>query len=264
MDVEKRCVKSIGCVSALGLGTSSLGSSETDMAILGNALAYGLWLIDTSEVYGRGQVEELIGRALKSFAKHERENAVVVTKFWPDEQSFDKVVKAAEASSRRLGTYIDIYMPHGPIETARLCEVVKAFEELIERGVIRHWGLSIARRELIESARQCAKKYDIAAVENIYNPYHRIDEYGLIPYAQKEGVLYIAASPLARGLIVENRRLAQLAARLGKTPAQIALRWAMDKGVVPIPRTNRPDRVIEYAGAYGWRLPEDAVKFLEE
>lgn len=155
-------------------------------------------------------------------------------------------------------------MPHGPVEGGHLCGVVKAFEQLIERGVVRRWGLSIVDKSMVEKARACAKRYDIAAVENIYNVVNRADEHGLLPYARREGLLYIAASPLARGVALESKRLRDAAMRLGKTPAQIALRWLMEKdNVVPIPKTTRPERVAEFAGAYGWRLPEDAARALE-
>ena len=267
--MEEKCFKNLGCISALGIGTSSIGGDlwrpdtskdERHLAVLANALAYGLWLIDTSEIYGGGHAEELIGKALATFGRSGRDKIIIVTKFWPDDVG--RMVQAARASARRLGTYIDIYMPHGPLPD--ICKAVRNFEVLIEEGFIRYWGLSNVTVEKIKEARECAKKYDIAAVENVYNYINRLDEYEALPYAQREGLLYIAASPLARGLVVENYRLRQVAQRLGKTPVQVALRWLMDKpNVVPIPRTSRPDGVLEFAGAYGWRLPEEHLKELD-
>lgn len=267
--MEQKCFKNIGCVSALGIGTSGLGGDlwradtskdEQHLAVLANALANGLWVIDTSEVYGGGHAEELVGKALSTFAKMDRERIIVITKFWPDE--VDRIITAARASARRLGTYIDIYMPHGPLPD--ICKSVRYFEMLIDEGVIRFWGLSNVTASKIKEARECAKKYDVVAVENVYNYINRLDEYEALPYAQKEGLLYVAASPLARGLVVENYKLRRVAERLGKTPSQVALRWLMEKpNVVPIPRTGRPERVLEFAGAYGWRLPEELLKELD-
>lgn len=266
--METRCFRGVGCLSALGLGTSGIGgglwepdtaNDERYLAVLANALANGLWLIDTSEVYGGGHAEELIGRALSTFMKGERDKVLIVTKFWPD--STDRIIPSARASAKRLGTYIDIFMPHGPLPD--ICRAVRAFEELIDRGIIRFWGLSNIGVDKIKEARGCAKKYDIAAVENIYSYINRLDEHEALPYALKEGILYIAASPLARGAVSESYKLRAVAERLGKTPVQVALRWLMDKGVVPIPRTTRPERVLEFARAYGWKLPEEYFKELE-
>ncbi|MGC9118041.1 MAG: aldo/keto reductase [Thermoproteus sp.] len=267
--MERKCFKVVGCISAMGIGTSGLGGDlwradtskdERHLAVLANALANGIWVVDTSEIYGGGHAEELVGKALSTFAKEDRDKVVVVTKFWPD--NAEKIVLAAKASARRLGTYIDIYMPHGPLPD--ICKAVKAFEELVDRGVIRFWGLSNVDARKIEEARSCAKRHDIAAVENVYNYINRLDEHEALPYAQREGILYLAASPLARGIVVENYRIRSVAERLGKTPVQVALRWLMDKpAVVPIPRTTRPEGVLEFAGAYGWRLPDEYVRELE-
>ncbi len=267
--MERKCFKNLGCISALGIGTSGLGGDlwradtskdERHLAVLANALANGLWVIDTSEIYGGGHAEELVGRALAAFAKKEREEIIVTTKFWPDD--VDKITAAARASAKRLGTYIDIYMPHGPLPD--ICKAVRYFESLIDEGVIRFWGLSNANVAMIKEARICAKKYDIVAIENVYNLINRLDEYEGLLYAQKEGLLYLAASPLARGLVVENFKLRRVAEKIGKTPVQVALRWLMEKpNVVPIPRTTRPDGVLEFAGAYGWRLPEQYIRELD-
>ncbi|MFP3191845.1 MAG: aldo/keto reductase [Thermoproteus sp.] len=267
--MEKKCFKAVGCVSALGLGTSGLGGDlwradtsrdERHLAVLANALANGIFVIDTSEIYGGGHAEELVGRALSTFAREDRDKVIVITKFWPDD--VEKITLAAKASARRLGTYIDVYMPHGPLPD--ICRAVRAFEELIDRGVIRFWGLSNVDVDTAERARKCAKKYDLAALENVYSYINRLDEHGVLPYAQREGLLYLAASPLARGAVVENYRIRRVAERLGRTPVQVALRWLMDKpAVVPIPRTTRPEGVLEFAGAYGWKLPDEHVRELD-
>ncbi|CCC81155.1 aldo/keto reductase [Thermoproteus tenax] len=269
--METKCFKALGCISALGLGTSGLGGGlwqrdeahdERHLAVLANALAKGIWVIDTSEVYGDGHAEELIGKALSNFGRGERDRIIVITKFWPDKADEDSIISSAKSSARRLGTYIDVFMPHGP--TSDLCKTVRAMEKVVDMGLARFWGLSNVKRVDIEGARGCAKKYDIAAVENIFNFINKIDAHEGLSYAQREGILYIAASPLGRGLVLESIKLRRIANALKRTPAQIALRWLMDKeGVVPIPRTSRPERVLEFAETYGWRLPEEYARELD-
>lgn len=268
---DVKCVKSIGCVSAVGMGTWGIGggfwtpdNSRDDewIDVLKLGVELGMTLIDTAEMYGGGHSEELVGRAIGGF---KRDELFIVTKVWPNHARRDDALNAAEASARRLGTYIDLLLLHWPSDAAPICETVRAFEDAIDRGIARHWGLSNFDVRGIEEARACAKKYDVAAVENHFSLLHRADESTVIPYAEREGILYLAYTPLEKGALARDQFLAEVGRKYGKTPAQVALNWYIGLGtVVPIPKAGSRQHAQENAGAMGWRLAEEDWKAVAE
>ncbi len=204
---DTKYIKSInGKVSVIGMGTWGMGggfwspdysNDEGWVKTLRSGIELGMTLIDTAEMYGGGHAEELVGKAIRG--GFSREELFIVTKVWPNHARYDDVIRSAKASRERLGTYIDLYLLHWPANDVPVCETMKAFEKLIDDGVVRFVGLSNFDVEGIERARQCFSKYDIAAVENRYSLLHRVDEASVIPYVQRNGLLYLAYTPLEKG-----------------------------------------------------------------
>ncbi|MGC9169204.1 MAG: aldo/keto reductase [Thermoproteus sp.] len=261
---DVKCVKSVGCVSAVGMGTWGMGggfwtadysNDEGWVEALKLGIELGMTLIDTAEMYGGGHSEELVGRAAKGF---KRDELFIVTKVWPNHAKYDDALRSVEASVRRLGTYADLVLLHWPSDSVPICETVKAFEEAIDKGYARFWGLSNFNVKGIEEARSCAKKYDVAAVENRYSLKYRADERSVIPYAEREGLLYLAYTPIEKGVLAHDQLLSEIGRKYGKTAVQVALNWYIGLGtVVPIPKAGNKDHVRENAGAMGWRLSRD-------
>jgi diketogulonate reductase-like aldo/keto reductase len=261
---DVKCFNKIGCVSALGMGTWGIGggywipdyTKDAEwIEVLKTGLLLGMSLIDTAEMYGGGHSEELVGMAIRGFR---RDDVFIVTKVWPINASYDSVIKAAHASVKRLGTYIDLYLLHWPSDTVPICETISAFEKLVDEGVIRFYGLSNFGVRGIEEARSCSKKYDVVAIENHYSLLHRDDEDSVIPYSQREGLVYIAYTPLEKGELARNKFLAEMGSKYGKTAAQVALNWLICiDNVVPIPKAGSIEHVKENAGAMGWRLTKE-------
>jgi len=261
---DVKCFSKVGCVSAIGMGTWGIGggywvpdySKDVEwVEVLKTGVFLGITFIDTAEMYGGGHSEELVGMAIKGFS---RDEVFIVSKVWPTNASYDNVLKSAYASVKRIGTYIDLYLLHWPSDVAPICETVKAFEKLVDEGIIRFYGLSNFGVRGIEEARSCSKKYDVVAIENHYSLLHRDDEDSVIPYAQREGLIYIAYTPLERGELARSRLLADIGGRYGKTAAQVALNWLVCiDNVVPIPKAGSVEHVKENAGAMGWRLAKE-------
>jgi diketogulonate reductase-like aldo/keto reductase len=238
-----------------GYWTPDYSKDSEWVRVLRLGIELGMTLIDTAEMYGGGHSEEIVGRAIKGF---NRDEVFIVTKVWPTNASYDNVIKSANASARRLGTYIDLYLLHWPSDVVPICETIKAFEKLVDDGVIRFYGLSNFSVRGIEEARSCNKKYDVVAVENHYSLLHRDDEEDVIPYVQREGLLYLAYTPLEHGALARDPFLAEIGKKYGKTAAQVALNWLIYvDNVVPIPKAERIEHVKENAGAMGWRLSRD-------
>jgi diketogulonate reductase-like aldo/keto reductase len=135
---------------------------------------------------------------------------------------------------------------------------MRAMERLVNDGVIRFFGLSNFDVGGIEEARSCLSKYDIAAVENRYSLLHRVDEASVIPFVQRNGMLYLAYTPIEKGAFANNEFLRGIGKKYGKTAIQVVLNWYVGiDNLVPIPKAGRIEHVEENAGAMGWRLSKD-------
>jgi len=263
--MDTKFFKKLGrAVSSLGLGTWRMGEDRSmdnaSIAALRRGIELGATMIDTAEMYAGGRAEELVGRAIKGF---ERDELFIVTKVWPTNASYEGVLKAAKRSSERLGTYIDLYLLHWP-SSFPICETMRAMEELVKKGLIRHIGLSNFDVKSIEDARACLKNTDIAAVQNRFSPVYREDYSSVIPYAQREGMMYMAYTPIEKGALSGNRLLRRIGEKYGKTPIQVALNWLICiEPAVPIPKASRIEHVEENVGSMGWRLSgEDFAEIL--
>jgi diketogulonate reductase-like aldo/keto reductase len=254
--MDTKFFKKLGrSVSSLGLGTWRMGEDrfmdDVSIAALKRGVELGATMIDTAEMYANGRAEELVGRAIKGF---DRDELFIVTKVWPTNASYDGVLKAAKRSSDRLGTFIDLYLLHWP-SSFPICETMRAMEELVKKGLVRHIGLSNFNVKGVEEARACLKNTDIAAIQNRFSPTYRRDYTDVIPYAQREGMLYMAYTPIEKGALSGNRLLRRIGEKYGKTPIQVALNWLICiEPVVPIPKASRIEHVEENVGSLGWRL----------
>lgn len=254
--------KSIGNdkVTAIGMGTWGIGGYELpdhsrdreSVKALRYGLELGMNLIDTAEYYGAGHSEELVGYAIKEF---EREDVFIVSKVWPSHFRYEDLIKAARASSRRLGTYIDLYLLHWPNPEVPLSETMRAMEELVDRGVIRYIGVSNFDLNLLLEAQHAMKKYEIVVNQVKYSLADRHVERELLPYMDKEGMTLMAYTPLEKGRLARNECLARIGDKYGKTAVQVALNWLIwRKNVIAIPKAANVDHIKENFGAMGWRL----------
>jgi len=284
-------------VSRVGLGVWQFDENawgpmdfERAKAIVAKAHELGINFFDTAAVYGRGRSEEFLGRAVRELGL--RGHVFIATKIPGDWHRRADVFKSVENQRRRLGVdAIDLIQLHWPScwHNVPICETMKALEDLVERGLVRHIGVSNYPPQLLDAARRCLSKVDVATSQNRYNLLEREADKELLPYLRGAGISLIAWSPLAKGavtgkytaenlppfndvrrndplfqphnlreaepLIAEVRRLA---GKYGRTPAQIALNWMIrDPAIYPIPGAKTPEQVAENAGAVGWSLSEE-------
>ncbi|WP_069806683.1 aldo/keto reductase [Vulcanisaeta thermophila] len=263
-------------VSVIGMGTyydisyvilSRLGikpGRERRLRALRVGLEGGINFIDTAELYG---TEELVGEAIRGFP---RDELFIATKVWPTHFRYSAVIKAARASARRLGTYIDLYQLHFPNPRVPIRETMRAMEDLVDMGVIRYIGVSNFSLRQLEEAQGVMRKYEVVSIQMPYSLGDRRIERDLIPYAKRNNMAVICYYPLGHGRLVREfpRNLLEVISKNHgpKTPAQILLNWIITKheNTFPIPRASNPNHVRENLGAVGWRLSEDEVRMLEE
>jgi len=256
-----KCLRRVGCVPPMGVGTFGIGGDfwhrddSRDyhwIQALRRAFELGLTLVDTSELYGRGHAEELV-----KYASSDIRDLYIVAKIQPTATTPEEVFKRLAASAERLGRRVWLAMFHWVPVGASICDVVKALEAAVEKGLAYHYGLSNVTAQQLRQALTCYKKTPPAAVENRYSLLHRRDEVDIFPIVEREGMLYIAYSPLERGALALDPFLAEIGKRYGKTAAQVALNWYTRwPHVVPVPKAADIKHVEENAGALGWTLTE--------
>jgi diketogulonate reductase-like aldo/keto reductase len=221
---------------------------------------FGLTIIDTAEMYGKGKAEELVGEAIRG----RREEVFLISKVLPANADRKGVKLACEGSLRRLGTeVIDLYMLHWqgayPLE-----ETVAGMEALQREGKIQSWGVSNLDVEDMERLFALPGGSACAANQILYNLSRRGVEFDLLPWCRERGVDVYAYAPLEQGRILSNKTLSLVADRHAATPAQIALAWLLGKpGVTPIPKAGSEEHARENAASRDIRLDKEDVIMLE-
>ena len=258
-----------GKVTSIDMGTWGIGGYETpdysrdkeSVDVLRYGLGLGINLIDTAEFYGAGHSEELVGKAIEGF---DREEIFIISKVWPSHFGHGEAKKAARASAKRLGTYIDLYLLHWPEDSwEKIEKTLHALEELIDEGLIRYIGVSNFDLKLLKRSQGAMRKYEIVVNEVKYSLKDRWPETtGLLDYMKREKMILIAYTPLEKGTLARNKCLEQIGKDYNRTAAQVALNYLIcEKNVVAIPKAGRKEHVEENAGAMGWRLSaEDREK----
>jgi diketogulonate reductase-like aldo/keto reductase len=232
--------------SRLGQGAWQIGEDRRKRAdeqrTLRVGLDLGLNLIDTAEMYGNGRSEELIAEVVAN----EREHVFLVSKVLPENASRRGTVAACERSLKRLKTdYLDLYLLHWR-GSVPLDETLEAFTTLKARGSIRHYGVSNFDVRDLDEAQALPGGSGIAANQVLYNLEHRGIEWNLLPWCREQQIPLMAYSPLGS----DSRRLRThpvlkaMAARIGATPARIALAWLLRQpDVVVIPKAGSETHV---------------------
>ncbi|MFD7713805.1 aldo/keto reductase [Streptomyces sp. NPDC059786] len=251
-------------IPALGQGTWYLGEDPArrgqEVQALRTGLDTGMTVVDMAEMYGDGAAETLVGEAIAG----RRDGVFLVSKVLPRHADRRGTVAACEASLRRLGTdRLDLYLLHWR-GSHPLAETLAAFAELTAAGKIRHWGVSNLDVTDMTELLSLPGGDGVAADQVLYNLTRRGIEWDLLPWCRDAGVPVMAYSPVEQGRLLEAPALHEVAEALGATPAQVALAWVLEQGAVAIPRSARPEHVLENRAAADLRLPPEVLSVLDE
>jgi diketogulonate reductase-like aldo/keto reductase len=244
-------------VPALGQGTWHMGEDRRrradEVAALKLGIDLGMTLIDTAEMYASGGAEEVTRDAVAG----RRDQVFLVSKVLPSNASRTGVMRACEASLRRLGTdRIDLYLLHWRGGTP-LAETVAAFEALKRDGKIRYWGVSNFDTDDMEELLGVDGGGAVQANQVLYNLSSRGIEYDLMPWSDERNIPLMAYSPVNQGSLGKDRNLLAIAERYDATPIQIALAWVLRrKDVIAIPKAVEPDHVRQNRAALDIELSE--------
>jgi aryl-alcohol dehydrogenase-like predicted oxidoreductase len=279
-------------VSAIGLGLMSMSGvygkpdDAESIAVIHRALDLGVSFLDSSDMYGWGQNEELLGKALKG----RRDRAIVATKFGQVKNPSgggnlvngrpEYVIQACDASLKRLGIdVIDLYYQHRVDPAVPIEETVGGMKRLVEQGKVRAIGLCEAAASTVRRAHAV---HPLAALQSEYSLLYRAEAEAVLPTLRELGISFVAYSPLGRSMLTgtvktvadipdgdrrrdhprfqdanlsKNRELVEriesMASLKGCTPGQLVLAWLLAQGpdIVPIPGTKRRARLEENVGA---------------
>jgi aryl-alcohol dehydrogenase-like predicted oxidoreductase len=294
-------------VSAVGLGLMSMSGvygkpdDNESIAVIHRALDLGATFLDSSDMYGWGQNEELLGRALKG----KRDKAFVTTKFGQVKNPAgggnlvngrpEYVQEACDASLKRLGIdVIDLYYQHRVDPAVPIEETVGGMKRLVEQGKVRSIGLCEAAAPTVRRAHAV---HPLAALQSEYSLLYRQDAEAVLPTLRELGISFVTYSPLGRSMLTgsvktpddipdgdrrrdhprfqdenlaRNRelveRLESLAQEKGCTLGQLVLAWLLAQGqdIVPIPGTKRRERLEENVGAVNVKLSAADVKKISD
>jgi len=241
---------------ALGLGTYDLNDGETADSVRA-ALDAGYAHIDTAEGYKN---ERAIGDALAA-SDVDREDVFLTSKVLAKNLNYESVIESCEASLDRLGTdYLDLYLIHWPNPAISLRETLRAMAELRERGLVRDVGVSNFSAYQLSCAHHVSD-VPIAVNQIEFHPWFQRPD--LVDYCRETDTVIEAAAPLARTDVFGDEVVAELAEKYEVHPAQVVIRWAIDSGVVPLPRSSTPDHVRANAET-DWELDDDDRRRLDE
>jgi diketogulonate reductase-like aldo/keto reductase len=232
-----------------------------EIASLQLGLDLGMTLIDTAEMYGDGAAESLVGEAIAG----RRDEVFLVSKVLPSNASRTGTIAACERSLRRLGTdRIDLYLLHWRGRTP-FADTIAAFEALRDAGKIRHWGVSNLDVDDMREIMRAPDGDAVATNQVLYNLTRRGIEVDLLPQSQARGLPLMAYSPIEQGRLTESAEVAQVAAKHGVTPAQVALAWVLRQpGVIAIPKASRPGHVQENRAALDLKLTREDLAQLDQ
>jgi len=221
---------------------------ETTAEVVRQAVAAGYRHVDTAAMYRN---EDGVGEALK-----DHPDVFVTTKLGNADHGYDNALRAFDASARRLKRApIDLYLIHWPRPRVGLyVETWKAFVRLREEGRVRSIGVSNFNRDHLE---RIVGETGVTPSVNQIELHPRFQQQALRAFHNEIGVKTESWSPLGRAAFLADSIFAAIAAKHGKTPAQVVIRWHLDSGLIVFPKSVRPERLKENIAVFDFRLDAD-------
>jgi 2,5-diketo-D-gluconate reductase B len=242
-------------IPVIGLGTGGLGDSCG--SIVAAALAAGYRHIDTARKYG---TERGVGEAIRA-VRVPRDEIFLTTKVSHEHLHAGDFERSTHASLQALGLdRVDLLLVHWPVPHMPLRETMGALADMKRRGLTRHIGVANFNIALLDEAiRMCPEP--LVALQAEYHPY--LDQSKVLQECRRRGLIFIAYCPLARGRLIADPAIAEIARAKGKTVAQIALRWLIQQDdIVAIPGSSNAGRIAENFDVFGFTLDDNEMKRL--
>lgn len=243
-------------INRLGLGTYRADEGPDVEGEIRYGLSIGYRTIDTAALYGN---ESSVGRMIRESGLA-RDEVFVTTKLWNTDQGYDSALRAFDASLERLGfDYVDLYLVHWP-SPDKMRDTWRAMEEVHESGRARAIGVC---NFLIHHLEVLGEFANVPPALDQFEHHPRLQQPELVEYCQAHGITAQAWAPVMRGRVLLIPELVQIAQAHGKTPAQVSIRWILQRGVTTIPKSIHEHRVAENADVYDFELTSAEMAIIE-
>lgn len=238
-------------IPAIGLGTSMMGGAFVSAASIATALRLGYRHIDTAWKYGS---EPVVGEAMRASGVP-RGEIFLCTKVSHEYLADDDLARSLDESLTRLGVdYVDLLLVHWPNADIPLGETMAALAKAKRDGRTRHIGVANFNIALLDRAMALCPE-PLVNLQGEAHPY--IDTTKIVDACRQRGLVFTAYCPLGRGRLLADPVLGEIARETGRTVAQVALRWLVQRGnIVPIPRSANPARLAENLAVFDFTLSE--------
>lgn len=251
-------------IPCVGFGTYLTPDGDTCVNSVKEALSAGYRHIDTAEFYAN---EESVGKALAE-SGISRDEVFVTTKLWNTNQGYDSALRHFEMSAKKLGLdTVDLYLIHWPMAKdfvadypKTLLDTWRAFERLYEEGRVRAIGVCNCLKHHLKVIIDNSK---VAPMVNQIEYHAGLVQKEAEEFSKLNAVVVEAWAPLCRGRAFGNPVLESVAAKHGKTQAQVLVRWCLDKGVLPLPKSVTPSRIRENVDVFDFALSADEIAAIE-
>ena len=250
-------------IPCIGFGTWQTPTGDIAATAVRTAIESGYRHIDAAAIYGN---EKSVGQGIAQGGV-DRKDLFITSKLWNSEHDYDRALAAFDKTLSDLGLdYLDLYLIHWPNPAPirdRWAEANasawKAFEKLLKDGRVRAIGISNFHKHHIDALLQTC---EIAPMVNQIRlcPGDTQDE--VVDYSRSKGMLLEAYSPLGLGKIFEVPEMIQLAEKYGKTIAQICIRWSLQRGYLPLPKSATPARIVENTDVFDFELSDADVQLI--
>ncbi len=244
-------------IPVVGLGTWKSEPGESTYNAVLNSINAGYEHVDTARAYDN---ESDVGKAIKD-ANIDRKKLFITTKLWNKDQGYETALEACQKSLERLDCdYIDLYLIHWPLKDKRN-DSWRAFIKLQKEGLCKSIGVS---NFTIDNLKEIEDKFGVLpAVNQVeFHPYHYQKE--LLDYCNSKNIIIEAYSPLVHAKRMDEPRLVLISEELGKTPAQILIRWAIQRGMVVLPKSVNESRIIENFAVFDFEIADSVMKKLDD
>lgn len=244
-------------IPRIGFGTWQIRPGEETRKAVRSALAAGYRHVDTARVYNN---EADVGDAIRDSGLR-RHDVWVTTKLYNTDQGYEGTLKACRESIRRLGLdYVDLYLVHWPVPERRI-ESWRAMVKLQQDGFCRTIGVS---NYLVRHLDELVRNSDVLPLVNQIELHPFLQQRVVRKWCEDKGVAVAAYSPLTRAWRIGHRVVREVAERVGRTPAQVLLRWGIEKGAVVIAKSTHAERIAENLDVIDWELGGGEVARLDE
>lgn len=244
-------------IPVVGLGVFRLEDAKEAYDTVKSGLQNGYRHIDTAMIYGN---EEAVGKAIRD-SGIARSQIFVTTKLWNDDQRSGKVQEAIDSSLKKLGMdYVDLYLVHWPVKGTYV-SIWKGMEKVYKSGKAKAIGVSNYNPHHLDDL---LKEAEIVPAVNQIECHPYLTQEAVIDYCHQKGIIPEAWSPLGAGKsdVLSDPVIGKVAEKYGKTPAQIILRWNVERGVVVIPKSSNPKRQTENLEVLNFKLKDEDIKLI--